>query len=95
MRMQSWVLGVGMPAALRLPARLLQPPQWLLQLQPWLPGQELPGALSGREIWVSVCAQVSWGDSAGGFSGYPDLVRKIITDAPVPLAGQRDPSWGV
>lgn len=76
-RMQGWVLGTGVPAALRLLAWLLQPPQRSLQLQPRLPGQELPGPLSGGEIRVSMCAQVSWGQQRGdpvGTQGLqPDL----------------------
>lgn len=64
-RVQGWVLGAGVPAALRLFARLLQPPQRALQLRPRVPGQELPGALPGGEIRVAVCAQVSWGHYEG------------------------------
>lgn len=65
-----------MPAALRLLARLLQPPHRALQLRPRVPGKELPGALPGGEIRVSVCAQVSRGKIDGGVS--------------VPLAGWGD-----
>lgn len=64
-QMQGWVLGAVVPVALRLLSRLLQPPQRALQLQPRLPGQELPGALSGGKIRVSVCAQVSQGQRGG------------------------------
>lgn len=68
MRVPAWLLGTGVPAALRLRARLLQPRHRPLQLPARLPGQELPGALSGREIRISVRAQVMWesrGDPAG------------------------------
>ena len=98
-RMQGWVLGAGVPAALRLRARLLQPPQRALQLQPWLPGQELPGSLSGGEIRVSVRAQVSWGEAGGAPAGtqglQPDPGGEDVAVVPVSLAGQRDPSSGV
>lgn len=60
-RVPAWILGTGVPAALRLRARLLQSCQRPLHLRARLPGQELPGPLSGREIRISVRAQVRWG----------------------------------
>lgn len=71
MRVQGWVLGARVPAALRLHPRLLQPRQWALQLQPWVPGQELQGSVSGWEVRVSVHAQVRWRqrEDAGGNQG--------------------------
>lgn len=67
-RVPGWLLGAGVPAALRLRARLLQSPHRPLHLRARLPGQELPGPLSGREIRISVRAQVRLG-SRGGSSG--------------------------
>lgn len=98
-RVQGWVLGADVPAALRLRARLLQPPQRPLQLQPRLPGQELPGAVSGGEIRVSVRSQVSWEQPAGS-SGSPGATArpwrgKDVTLVSVPLAAQGHPSQGV
>lgn len=66
-RVPAWLLGTGVPAALRLRARLLQPRHRPLQLRARLPGQELPGALPGGEIRISLCAQVRW-RSRGGYS---------------------------
>lgn len=37
-RVPGWLLGTGVPAALRLRARLLQSRHWALHLRAWLPG---------------------------------------------------------
>lgn len=92
-RVPGWLLGTGVPAALRLRARLLQSRHWPLHLPAWLPGQELPGPLSGREIRISVRAQVRWG-SRRGPAGLQSALGEGAAPVSVPLAGQRDPSWG-
>lgn len=88
-RVPARLLGTGVPAALRLRARLLQCPHRPLHLRARLPGQELPRPLPGREIRISVRAQVRWGSrrDPAGLQADPALVS-------VPLAGQGDPSWG-
>lgn len=91
-RVPAWLLGIGVPAALRLRARLLQPRHRPLQLPARLPGQELPGPLSGREIRISVRAQVRWG-SRGIQQGCSDILGDVAVLVSVTLAGQGDPSW--
>lgn len=88
-RVPVWLLGTGVPVALRLRARLLQPRHRPLQLPARLPGQELPGALPGREIRISVRAQVRWG-SRGIHSHILGDVTALVS---VPLAGLGDPTW--
>lgn len=89
-RVPAWLLGTRVPAALRLRARLLQPRHRPLQLRARLPGQELPGALPGWEIRISLCAQVRW-RSRGGYSS--EILGEVTALVSVPLAGQGESTW--